>query len=167
MNTTGGRLVSDLFRIPSLLLGKAEINAQILEQLLQLDFVSTIDLPVEPVPEEAFDLFSGPPDVEPTLEGEDVPLACILDSGVFSGHPLLRNGVVLEENDFGSGEESDSDLNGHGTGVAGITVYGDVARAIVKQDWEPKVRICSAKVLKNDPVLNTPVFPEEIRPESV
>lgn len=167
LNTTGGRLVSDLFRIPSLLLGKAEINSAILEQLLKLDFVSTIDLPVEPVSEEAFDIFSDPPDIEPTLEGEDVPLACVLDSGVFSGHPLLRNGVVLEENDFGSGEESSSDLNGHGTGVAGITVYGDVARAIVKQEWEPKVRICSAKVLKNDPFLNTPVFPEDIRPESV
>jgi len=55
--------------------------------LLLLDFVSTTDLPVEPVPEEAFDLFSGPPDVEPSLPGEDVPLACIVDSGVFQGIP--------------------------------------------------------------------------------
>jgi len=163
----GGRLVSDLFRIPSLLLGKAEINAQILEQLLQLDFVATIDLPVEPLPEEAFDLFGRPPDIEPVLEGEDVPLACVVDSGVFSGHPLLRNGVVLEEADLGSGEDTEADLNGHGTGVAGIVVYGNVAQAMAQNDWIPKVRICSAKVLKNDPVSDAPVFPEEIRPESV
>ncbi|MDO9537824.1 MAG: S8 family peptidase [Thermoplasmata archaeon] len=167
LSKTEGRLISDLFRIPSLLLGKAKINAQALEHLLQLDFVSTIDLPVEPVHEEAFDLFSGPPDVEPSLPGEDVPLACIVDSGVFSGHPLLRKGMILEERDLGSGEENEADLNGHGTGVAGIVVYGDVARAMVTQEWEPKVRICSAKVLKNDPVWNNPVFPEEVRPESV
>jgi hypothetical protein len=167
LSKTGGHLVSDLFRIPSLLLGKAKINAQILEQLLLLDFVSTTDLPVEPVPEEAFDLFSGPPDVEPSLPGEDVPLACIVDSGVFSGHPLLRNGMILEEIDLGSGGENEADLNGHGTGIAGIVVYGDVARAMVRQEWEPKVRICSAKVLKNDPVWNNLVFPEEVRPESV
>ena len=167
LSKTEGRLVSDLFRIPSLLLGKAEINAQALEQLLLLDFVSTIDLPVEPVPEEVFDLFSDPLDVEPSLPGEDVPLACIVDSGVFSGHPLLRNSMILEERDLGSGEENEADLNGHGTGVAGIVVYGDVARAMVKQEWEPKVRICSAKVLKNDPVWNNPVFPEEVRPESI
>jgi hypothetical protein len=167
LNKAEGRLVSDLFRIPSLLLGKAEINAQILEQLLQLDFVATIDLPVEPLPEEAFVLFSPNPEIEPTLEGEDVPLACVVDSGVFSGHPLLRNGVVLEENDFGSGEDTEADLNGHGTGVAGIVAYGDVARAMAKNDWIPKVRICSAKVLKNDPVSDAPVFPEEIRPESM
>ena len=167
LSKTEGRLVSDLFRIPSLLLGKAEINAQTLEHLLQLDFVSTIDLPVEPAPEEAFDLFSGPPDIEPSLPGEDVPLACIVDSGVFSGHPLLRNGMILEEADFGTREESETDLNGHGTGAAGIVVYGDVARAMVKQEWEPKVRICSAKVLKNDPAWNNPVFPEEVRPESI
>jgi hypothetical protein len=119
------------------------------------------------VPEEAFVLFSGPPDVEPSLPGEDVPLACIVDSGVFSGHPLLRNGMILEERDLGSGEENEADLNGHGTGVAGIVVYGDVGRAMVKQEWEPKVRICSAKVLKNDPVWNNPVFPEKVRPESI
>ncbi|MEA1978044.1 MAG: S8 family peptidase [Chloroflexota bacterium] len=167
LSRTDGRLAGDLFRIPSLLLGKAEINALILEQLLQLDFVATIDLPVEPLPEETFDLFDSPPDIEPSLEGEDVPMACTVDSGVFSGHPLLRNGVVLEENDFGTGEESDADFNGHGTGIAGIVVYGDVAQAMARNDWIPKVRICSAKVLRNDPVWNTPVFPEELRPESM
>ena len=167
LNKVQGRLISDFFRIPSLLLGKAEINAQILEQLLQLDFIATIDLPVGPLPEEAFDLFSPPPEIEPTLEGEDLPLACIVDSGIFSGHPLLRNGVILEEIDMGSGEETEADLNGHGTGVAGIVVYGDVARALAENDWIPKVRICSAKVLKNDPVSDAPVFPEEIRPESM
>lgn len=167
LSRTDGRLAGDLFRIPSLLLGKAEINALILEQLLQLDFVATIDLPVEPLPEEAFDLFDSPPDIEPSLEGEDVPMACTVDSGVFSGHPLLRNGMVLEENDFGAGEESEGDLNGHGTGIAGIVVYGDVAQAMARHDWIPKVRICSAKVLRNDPVWNTPVFPEKLRPESM
>ena len=167
LNKAQGRLISDFFRIPSLLLGKAEINAQILEQLLQLDFIATIDLPVGPLPEEAFDLFSPPPEIEPTLEGEDLPLACVVDSGVFSGHPLLRNGAILEERDMGSGEDTETDLNGHGTGIAGIVVYGNVARAIAQNDWIPKVRICSAKVLKNDSNSESCVFPEEIRPESM
>jgi len=167
LNKAGGRLVSDLFRIPSLLLGKAELNSAILEQLLQLDIVSIIDLPVEPLPEETFGIFGNPPSIEPTLPGDDVPLACIVDSGVFPGHPLLRNGMVLEEYDFGTGEESAADSNGHGTGVAGIAVYGDIAHALANDEWNPKVRICSAKVLKNDPVWDAPVFPEKLRPESM
>ncbi|HZG84864.1 S8 family peptidase [Paenibacillus sp.] len=165
----GGQLIQDLFRTPSLLLGKVRVNLEALELLLNLDIVALVDLPIKPSEEESFDIFSPPPEnIEQAnlpLDDDNVPLATVIDSGVFSGHPLLRNGIVLEEYDFGTGEGTDTDLNGHGTGVAGIVVYGDIPKCISNNAWVPRVRICSAKVMKNDPVWNTPVFPENRRPE--
>jgi hypothetical protein len=168
MSSIGGRLVHDLFRIPSLLLGKAEVNKEGLEKLLDLDIISTIDLPVMPVPEERYDLWSDLPAETILIDPDaDLPLATIVDSGVVSGHPLLKNGIVVEERDFYSGEDSEVDMNGHGTGVAGIVVYGDVAKCLATQSWQPQVRICSAKVLCNDPYTELPVFPKDQRPEKL
>ena len=48
----------------------------------------------------------------------------MLDSGIFTGNPLLKSVVVAEE-DFDTTEHTTADMNGHGTGVAGIVVYGD------------------------------------------
>jgi|GEM_PF-5578116 len=42
---------------------------------------------------------------------------------------MLR-GWVVEERDFESGENTAVDRNGHGTAVAGLVVYGDIARCI-------------------------------------
>ena len=47
------------------------------------------------------------------------PLACVIDSGVFSGNPLLSS-VIVGEEDFDLTENTPSDTSGHGTGVAGI-----------------------------------------------
>src|SRR5207248_1163797 len=55
----------------------------------------------------------------------DGPLACVVDSGVVAGHPLL-SGTVVDERDFDSGENTAVDRAGHGTHVAGIVFYGDV-----------------------------------------
>lgn len=170
LNNLNAQLIQDLFRTPSLLLGKVRVNTFILEKLLQLDIIAQVDLPVKASNEESFDISSEPPsDIQSAhlpLD-QEFPLAVVIDSGIFSGHPLLREGIVLEEYDFGTGEETETDLNGHGTGVAGIVVYGDISQCLSTENWVPKVRICSAKVLKNDPIWNTPVFPENYRPEKL
>ena len=100
---------------------------------------------------------------------ESDPLARVLDSGVVAGHPLLVNWIV-EERDFDSGENSEVDLHGHGTAVAGLIVYGDIAKCLERNNWQPRVRICSAKVLRSDPNPSDPnqpdaVFPDENRVE--
>ena len=56
VKSRSGRIVRDPLRIPSLILVKVEGNPQLLNDLLQLDLVSLVDLPPVPLPEDSFDL---------------------------------------------------------------------------------------------------------------
>ena len=156
----GGRVVRDPLITPSLFLVKVEANQSLLDDLLQLDVVSLIDLPPIPPPEDSFDLLSRvlPPDPLPPVPS-DGPLACVVDSGVTAGHPLLR-GVVVAEEDFDSGEGTPVDLNGHGTQVGGLVVYGDIAHRMQGNEWLPQVNLYSAKVLRNDANSIDPTSPD-------
>ena len=146
---------------PSLFLVKVEANQSLLDELLQLDVVSLVDLPPSPPPEDSFDLQSPVP--------ANGPLACIVDSGVTAGHPLLR-GIVVVAEDFDSGEATPIDVNGHGTQVGGLVVYGDIARRLPGNEWLPQVNLYSAKVMRNelnplDPTSPDTEFPAEERVE--
>ena len=170
VQSRGGRIVSDPLRIPSMVLVKVEGNLQLLNDLLQLDLVSLVDLPPIPSPEDSFDLLQ-PIQVPDPLSPVPAngPRACVVDSGIVAGHPLLR-GVVVAEEDFDSGENTPVDRNGHGTQVGGLIVYGDIARRIPGNEWLPQVGLCSAKVLWNkptsfDPTHGEPAFPDEQRVE--
>ena len=167
-----GRIIGDPLRIPSMVLAKLEVNANLLNDLLQLDLVALIDLPPIPLPEDAFDILHQPLQIPVGLPDvpADGPAACIVDSGVVAGHPLLR-GVVISEEDFDSGEGTSVDQNGHGTQVGGLVVYGDIARRMQDGDWAPRVNLHSAKVLKNeenpiDPLNPNAVFADEERVEA-
>lgn len=164
VQSRGGRVVKDPLITPSLFLVKVEANRRLLDELLQLDVVSLVDLPPRPPPEDSFDLLSPvqPPDPLPPVPPSG-PLACVVDSGVTAGHPLLR-GVVLAEEDFDSGELTPVDQNGHGTQVGGLVVYGDIARRMQGNEWLPQVHLYSAKVLRNDPNPIDPTSPEAIFP---
>lgn len=164
VQSRGGRVVRDPLITASLFLFKVEANQSLLNDLVQLDLVSLVDLPPSPPPEDAFDLFAEviPPDPLPPVPS-DGPLACVVDSGVTAGHPLLRD-IVIEEADFDSGEGTATDLNGHGTQVAGLVVYGDIARRLPGNEWLPQVSLCSAKVLRNDPNALDPSSPDATFP---
>ena len=161
----GGQLKEDL-RTSSLLLAKIHGSRSLADALLDLDLVARVDLP--PVLSEAYSriFFDVDPPDPALFPEEDDPLACVVDSGVVAGHPLLMNWVI-EERDFDTGENTVVDLHGHGTSVAGLVVYGDVAGCIEFNEWRPKVRICSAKVLRHDPDTGRAVFPDEHRVERV
>ncbi len=164
VQSRGGRVARDPLITPSLFLLKVEANQSLLDELLQLDLVSLVDLPPSPPPEDSFDLLAPviPPDPLPPVLSNG-PLACVVDSGVTAGHPLLRD-TVIEEADFGSGEGTASDLNGHGTQVGGLVVYGDIARRMQGNEWYPQVNIYSAKVLRNDPNSLDPTSPDATFP---
>ena len=170
IQSRGGRVTRDPLITPSLFLVKVEANQSLLDELLQLDVVSLVDLPPIPPPEDSFDLLSQflPPDPLPPVPSNG-PLACVVDSGVTAGHPLLR-GIVMAEEDFDSGEATPVDLNGHGTQVGGLVVYGDIARRLQGNEWLPQVNLYSAKVLRNDlnpidPASPDATFPAEERVE--
>ncbi len=163
---------TDKVQTSTLLLVKVRGNRELAEVLLNLDFVARVDLP--PRVFEAYNnIFRADINFpnQTILPSEDDPLVCVVDSGVLSGHPLLANWVI-EARDFDSGENTEVDLNGHGTAVAGIVAYGDIAICLEKNIWEPSVRICSAKVLCNnpnpwDPQQSEAVFPDKNRIERV
>lgn len=74
---------------------------------------------------------------------EDAIRIGIIDSGVNAGHPLLAE---LVHASFGLGGLPDADEAGHGTAVAAIAAYGDVAAMLDRQEWRPRFRIVSARV---------------------
>ncbi|MCR5143640.1 MAG: S8 family peptidase [Ruminococcus sp.] len=165
LGTQGSQLLGDLFEIPGLLLGRVKVNEFSLNALLSLDIVCMVELPYEPIKQEPFELYSYDftPIVNDTLD-DNAPLAAVLDSGVFTGNPLLRTAVVAEE-EFDTTEHSTTDFNGHGTGVAGIVVYGDFHSSIQSQVFTPRVRICNGKIMHNEN--DDPVFPKDVRPEKI
>lgn len=165
LGTVGSLLLGDLFEIPSLLLGRAKVNEFSLNALLGLDIIATIDLPFSTVSTEPYELYSL--DFEPVINNSldsKAPLATVLDSGIFTGNPLLRN-VVVSEEDFDHTENTTNDFNGHGTGVAGIVVYGDFDKCINSKLFTPLVRICNGKVMHDEN--GSPCFANDKRPEQI
>jgi hypothetical protein len=75
-----------------------------------------------------------------TSPGGDAPAACILDTGVNRGHPLLEVAVAAEDctavdptwgdHDDGGGP----DMMGHGTQMAGLALYGDLTPVLAGSD---------------------------------
>lgn len=144
----GGTIADDLHTVAgTLLIGRVRGPEALLHALLSYDRVARVDLPPA-IPEIRFTSL-GVQDVPPVINriAEDGPLAAVIDSGVVSGHPMLR-GLITDEDDFDSGEDTVTDRVGHGTHVAGIVAFGDIQRCIDSGEWEAKVRILSAKVLR-------------------
>ena len=154
----------DAVQTRSMILGKVHANRALCEQLLELDLIARVDLPSQ-LSDAYLGMFRDPSPPDPGRMPDDQDgLACVIDSGVIAGHPLLSN-WVLDERDFDSGEGTSADLNGHGTSVAGLIVYGDIADCIENDEWVPRVRVCNAKVLRHDSVFGRVVFPQENRIE--
>jgi len=160
VNSRGGRITDGPTSVANtFFIARVKGNETTLDAILHYDRVAYADLPpkLPPMPSTVFKPVELPEDGIPQAT-EDAPLACLVDSGVLATHPLL-SGWVLDERDFDSGEDTEVDQVGHGTHLAGIVVYGDVYKCLQEQSWEPKVRLLSAKVLKNDGGVAT--FPED------
>ncbi|EAN9291872.1 S8 family peptidase [Klebsiella aerogenes] len=72
---------------------------------------------------------------------------CILDTGINSQHPLLnafvnQNALIVAEPQWANG-----DLKGHGTGIAGLALFGDLKHAIQSKELPISGVIESAKIL--------------------
>jgi len=158
----GGRIHEEM-RTQSLLLARINGNANLVDVLLGLDIVAKVNLPpkLDRAQELLFDDAVGDTHI-PSPTGDE-PKVAVIDSGVLSGHPLLA-GWVLDELDFGTTENTPSDLQGHGTQVAVLALYGDVGFCLREKQWMPAVQILNGKVLERDES-GEPSFPEGRRPE--
>jgi len=170
LGTGDSILLGDLFVLPNLLLGRAKVNQFTLEVLRKLDLVAIVDFPIGSLSIEQCELYSTDfvPKMDDTLD-DTAPLACVVDSGVFTGNPLQSTLIVADE-DFDLTEDTSSDLNGHGTGVAGIVAYGnfhefDKANRVFK----PLVRICNGKVMHNEHTImgDDTAYTSDKRPEQL
>lgn len=165
LGTHESELLGDLFKLPSLLLGRAKVNEFSLNVLLDLDIIAQVELPMGKISTEPYELYNlnYSPVIIDELD-ENAPAAAIIDSGVFTANPLLKS-IVIAEEEFNQTEKTTNDLNGHGTGVAGIVAYGDLSNCFENEEFRPQVRIFNGKVLHNDNGYAT--FPEDKRPEII
>lgn len=69
-----------------------------------------------------------------TPPGQDAPVICVLDSGVAAAHPLIAKGVTgAWAYDEAWGTDDHIRHGGHGTGLAGLVLYGDLFAAMADQ----------------------------------
>ncbi len=62
-----------------------------------------------------------------TFAGHDAPAACLLDTGVTRKHPLLEPALDAADCHTCDPRWGAQDHNGHGTEMAGLALYGDLA----------------------------------------
>lgn len=73
------------------------------------------------------------------------PSICVIDSGILSGHPLIKD-CMGDGKTFYTTEgysPNENDIDGHGTMVAGICEYGLVD---VNSTFAPRIRLFNAKI---------------------
>jgi hypothetical protein len=162
IENAGGRVSNIKAVADMLILVRVEGTEEVARKLLAYDRVSRLDLPPN-LPPQVFDIldYRYRPST-PRFEA-NMPRACVIDSGVLPGHPLMSGGVI-DSRDFDSGERTPVDRVGHGTHVAGIVVYGNVVEAMQQNRWIPKVQVVNAKVMRRGPS-GTSEFAEEKRAE--
>lgn len=143
--TQHGGEVWDQFASDSVVMLRVRLTGALLDEVLELETVRCVDLPpalhfeAADYDVELRDLtISGPDD-------EDGTAVAVLDSGIISGHPLIEQAVGEEISFVGGGDPSD--VTGHGTGVAGFALYGDVERCLEQRQFATSLRIHSGKVL--------------------
>lgn len=135
---------------PSLIMVRLRCNRQQAEQILCYRDVRTADLPPRlgvAVKILLTDINQFPPVDPPAI---DAPAVAILDSGLTTGHPLVRaavgdaQGYVLPQRNVDDADPW------HGTFVGGLALYGDVAECIRQGRFVSQLQLFSGKVFNDD-----------------
>ncbi|APW64308.1 S8 family peptidase [Paludisphaera borealis] len=69
-----------------------------------------------------------------TFADSSAPAVCLLDRGVNRGHPLLEHALVEEHNLAWDDDWDAADRHGHGTGMAGLILYGSALNRLLVSD---------------------------------
>lgn len=139
--------VLDTYSGQDLVLARLRVPGTVIGRLLDLDAVAEVDLP--PLPDiDTLAILGVAPDAFPAPASPDPhgPRLCVMDTGVVSSHPLLKSNVGHEEAIL-TNETDPADMNGHGTRVAGIAVFGDVRECIGQGAFGSPIVLHSARVL--------------------
>jgi len=154
----------DSVKQPGLSLFRVRCNHQQADAILQHRDVRTVDLP----PKYGLDLSLLRPDIKdfPKILSppENAPGLVILDSGLTTGHPFLAP-AVSDAQSFLPGKDA-TDGHGHGTLVAGLSLYGDIETALQTGELTPRLRIFSGRIFDENNE-NTTGFVEKQIDEAV
>lgn len=144
IDARGGEIL-DRYVGPSITMLRARMSGSVIQTLLTVEDVADVDLPPEPdiATGEAFELtIADLPEMDDL--GNDAPVIGIIDSGV-NDHPLLAGAIVGA---IGVPERlGTADDWGHGTRVAGVSLFGDLRDQIAFGALVRAGRIASAKVV--------------------
>jgi len=138
----------DKINLDSLLMYRVRVNTNQANMLLNHSDVRLVDLP----PASGIHYRQLNCDIDELPENIQAPSVhaariCILDSGIAGNHPLIAP-AMAESADFIDGDGSD--LNGHGTAVAGIALYGDLEACKASNFWQPELLLFNGRVLNED-----------------
>ncbi|MFP5260971.1 MAG: S8 family peptidase [Blastocatellia bacterium] len=150
-----GQALTDSWIGESLCLVRARVNSNVLEAMLEIDYIKEIDRRPEPTFEmlDVARLDVAQINVEAQIP-DDVAGVLIIDSGVMQQHPLIGPALndaqvfpdSLRERIRGGAEDGDQSSGGHGTAVAGIAAYNDVGECMANRVFRASARLFSARV---------------------
>ncbi|WP_026101153.1 S8 family peptidase [Synechococcus sp. PCC 7336] len=147
--------ISDRYVGEYLCIARIKVIHEVLNLLLEEEFVKEIDRRPKPsfeTPAEYSIPLSDFPEVDSPPEQNCGVL--VVDSGVQRGHPLIAP-ALGEAEVFpdsarklitGSADDGDEKTGGHGTGVSGIAIYGDIKQSIKNRLFQPTTWLFSARV---------------------
>lgn len=138
--------VYDRLITKSFALFRVKISSDVLNEIVQFKEVARVERPF--IPTFKLSDYSGPDvsEFEILAPDDDAVGILVIDSGITSNHPLLEKAVGGEEN-FQEKEKEIQDLVGHGTAVAGVSIYGDIKQKIDERLFFPSNWLFSAKIM--------------------
>ena len=132
-------------------LARIKTDAETLGKLLEWPAIRLIERRATPILTMADHWHLSANEVVPEPLPDDAVGILVIDSGVASLHPLLApilgDSQAFPEAFLEKIGGSATDEHGHGTAVAAIAAYGDVAEAVRQKHFQPTARIFSARVL--------------------
>ncbi|MDY7002827.1 MAG: S8 family peptidase [Cyanobacteriota bacterium] len=147
--------VADKYIGEYMCMARIKIRQEVLEILLEWELVKEIDRRPKPAFENSSKLSISISEFPEVISPS--PDACgilVIDSGVQRGHPLI--GPALGDTEvfpdpnhtFITGGPDDGDIKngGHGTGVSGVALYGDLFKCLEEKNFQPPVWLFSARV---------------------
>ncbi|MGI0494628.1 S8 family peptidase [Alkalinema pantanalense CENA528] len=147
--------ISDRYVGEYICIARIKVVPEVLNLLLEEEFVKEIDRRPKPnfeTPAEYNIPLSDLPEVNSPPEQNCGIL--VVDSGVRQGHPLIAPALGEAEvfpdsaREFikGGSDDGDEKTGGHGTGVSGIAIYGDVSQSVKNRLFQPTAWLFSARV---------------------
>ncbi len=146
-----GISITDRVLQPSLLMFRLRCGRQFAERmLLRHRDVRMVDLPARAgvsVQLLTTDIDTLPDPIPP---GKNAPHIAVLDSGITANHPLLQPAVGDAQGFLPPHRHAQDNDPWHGTFVAGLAVYGDVADQLRTGRLTPELTLISGKVFEDD-----------------